>query len=168
MSIPMYQASIVGLSRTMQNLRAILVKGATHAAAQEIEPTILTHTRLFPDMLPLYRQVHIATDLCIRCAARLAGLDLPRYDDVEEEFDDLQQRIDKTINYLEQIKPEQLEGADEKEIKFRGGGATRRASGEDYLFVFILPNVYFHVTTTYNILRHCGVKLGKKDYTGEL
>ncbi len=168
MSIPIYQVSIVSLVRAMQNLKNILGTGAKHAEENSIEPAVLSHSRLFPDMLPLCRQVHIATDLCGRCAARLAGLKLPRDDDTEEDFIELIQRVDKCIAYLEQIKPEQLEEVADKEIKFRGGGATRKSSAQDYLLVFILPNVYFHITTTYNILRHCGVKLGKKDYTGDI
>jgi hypothetical protein len=169
MSISIYQASIVSLGRALENLKNVLAKGARHAEANKIDPMVLTHARLFPDMLPLFKQVHIATSLSGRCVARLAGQELPDYRDTEESFSDLIERVDKTLAYIRPIQPEQVDTAGEKEIEYQaGGGRTRKRTGRDYLLEFILPNVYFHITTTYDILRHCGVSLGKKDYIGDL
>lgn len=168
MPISVYQASVESLRRALENLKNILNKGAEHAEKHNIDPLVLTHMRLFPDMLPLYSQVAVATDLCGRCVARLAGLELPRHDDTELGFAELIERVDKTLIFIGQVGPEKLEGADQRMVQFRGGGRTHKAKGTDYLLIFILPNVYFHVTTIYNILRHSGVELTKKDYTGEL
>jgi hypothetical protein len=167
MSLSVYEVSVQSLRKAMCNLITILHKGEKYAKERDIEEKVLTHTRLFPDMLPLYRQVYIATDLTARCAARLAGLNLPRYADTEETFVELIERVHQIVSFLDEIDARQINNAADSEIKFRGGGQTRKASGRDYLLTFILPNVYFHITTTYNILRHCGVALGKKDYTGE-
>ncbi len=168
MSIAIYQASVVSLGRTLENLKNILAKGAAHAENSKIEPLVLTNMRLYPDMLPLYKQVHIATSLSGRCVARLAAQELPEYKDTEESFPELIERVTNTITYIAQFKAQQLEAAADKEIEFQAGGRrVIKARGQDYLLEFILPNVYFHVTTTYNILRHGGVVLGKKDYTGD-
>ena len=168
MSISIYQASVGSLSKALENLNHILAKGAHHAERKKIDPLVLTHTRLFPDMLPLFNQVHIATGLSGRCVARLAGLELPAFADTEESFEELIARVEKTLEFIRRVQPLQLEQAGEKEIEYHGGGQTRTAKGRDYLLEFILPNVYFHITTTYNILRHCGVRLVKRDYTGRL
>jgi hypothetical protein len=167
-SLSIYQASVPVFIRGLENLKNILAKGEEHAKSHDIDPLVLTHARLFPDMYPLYKQVYIATELAGRCAARLANSELPIFDDNEESFTDLIKRIDTTLDYLRGFTAEQSQGAEEKEIQFRGGGRRIKASGSDYLLIFILPNFYFHITTTYNLLRHNGVPLGKKDFVGKV
>ena len=117
-------------------------------------------------MLPLVRQIQIASDIARRGAARLAGLEAPQMEDTETTFPDLIARLQKTIAYLETLTPEQIDGSEEKSISLPVGKETINFEGLSYLLYFILPNVYFHVTTAYNILRHCGVELGKRDFLG--
>jgi hypothetical protein len=166
MTISMYQASVPLFVRMLNNLAAIVDKAAAHAQARKIDPTVLINSRLYPDMFPLARQIQIATDNAKGCAARLAGQDPPRYEDNESTFPELLERIHKTVSFLGTIKPEQIDGSEERDVvlKLRGDAVTHK--GLPYLINFVLPNFYFHVTTAYCILRHCGVEIGKKDYTG--
>ena len=167
MTISMYQASVPSLVRSLNNLVAILEKGAAHAEARKIDPTILINSRLYPDMFPLVRQVQIASDIARRGAARLAGLEAASLEDNETSFPELIARLGKTTAYLETLTPEQIDGSEEKSIVLPIGKETMTFEGLPFLLYFILPNVYFHVTTTYDILRHCGVELGKADYLGK-
>lgn len=167
MTISMYQASVPSLIRSLNNLAVILQKGAAHAEARKIEPAVLINSRLYPDMFPLGRQVQIASDIARRGAARLAGLEAPKYEDDETTFTELIARLQKTTAYLETLTPEQIDGSEEKSITLPVGENTLSFRGLSYLLYFILPNVYFHVTTAYDILRHCGVELGKADYLGK-
>jgi hypothetical protein len=167
MTISMYQASVPALIRSLNNLAVILQKGAAHAEARKIEPIVLINSRLYPDMFPLGRQVQIASDIARRGAARLAGLEAPKYEDDETTFTELIARLQKTTAYLETLTPEQIDGSEEKSITLPVGENTLSFRGLSYLLYFILPNVYFHVTTAYDILRHCGVELGKADYLGK-
>lgn len=166
MQISMYQASVPRFMNMLGNLAAILEKAAAHAEAKKIDPAVLVNARLFPDMFPLARQVQIATDGAKGCAARLAGLEPPRYEDNEASLPELIARLRKTIDYLASFKPEQIDGAEERVVtmKFRDG--TKTFVGLPYLLDYVLPNFYFHVTTAYAILRHNGVELGKQDYLG--
>lgn len=166
MNISMYQASIPVLIRTLSNLRAILVKGAAHAETKKIEPAVLLGSRLFPDMFALTRQVQIATDMAKGCAARLSGVEPPKYDDTESSFADLLARIDKTVAYLKTFKPEQIDGTEDRDVTLNTPRGPLNFKGMPYLLYFLLPNIYFHVTTAYNLLRHNGVELGKLDYLG--
>ncbi len=166
MSISMYQASIPVLVRGLTNLQAILGKAQAHAAEKQIDPSVFTSARLFPDMLPLVRQVYIASDTAKGCAARLAGVDAPKYDDVELTFDELDARIQKTIDYLREFKPEQIDGSEERRITLKMRTGPVEFTGLAYLLHFVLPNFFFHTTTAYDILRHNGVELGKLDYLG--
>jgi hypothetical protein len=166
MSLSMYQASVPVLMHGLTNLKMILDKAEAHAAARQIDPSVLTSSRLYPDMLPLARQVHIATDIAKGCAARLAGVDAPKYDDVEVTFDELSERIDKTIAYLKEFEVAQIDGSEERPITLKMRSGPIDFTGMTYLLYFALPNFYFHVTTAYDILRHCGVELGKLDYLG--
>lgn len=166
MTISMYQTLMPSIVRSLNNLMAILEKGAAHAEARKIDPSILINSRLYPDMLPLARQVQIASDIARRGAARLAGLEAPQMEDTETSFPELIVRLQKTIAYLETLTPEQIDGSEEKSISLPVGKETINFEGLSYLLYFILPNVYFHVTTAYNILRHCGVELGKRDFLG--
>ena len=166
MTISMYQALVPPIIRALNNLMAILEKGAAHAEAKKIEPSILITSRLYPDMLPLVRQVQIASDIARRGAARLAELETPQMEDTETTFPELIARLQKTVAYLETLTPDQIDGTEEKSISLPIGKETMNFEGLPYVLYFILPNVYFHVTTTYNILRHCGVEIGKRDFLG--
>jgi hypothetical protein len=166
MTISMYQALVPPIIRALNNLMAILEKGAAHAEARKIEPSILITSRLYPDMLPLVRQVQIASDIARRGAARLAELEAPQIEDTETTFPELIARLQKTVAYLETLTPDQIDGTEEKSISLPIGKETMNFEGLPYVLYFILPNVYFHVTTTYNILRHCGVEIGKRDFLG--
>ncbi len=167
MTISMYQASVPVCTRTLNNLIGILEKGAAHAEAKKIDQTVLLNTRLAPDMFPLVKQVQIASDVPRRGIARLAGVEAPSFADDETTFAELIERLRKTIAYFETITPAQIDGSEEKTIDLKFGTQTMTFAGLPYLVSFILPNVYFHVTTTYAILRHCGVELGKGDFLGE-
>jgi uncharacterized protein len=167
MTISMYQASVPVCIRSLNNLLGILEKAATYAEIKKIDPSVLVNTRLFPDMLPLSTQVQIATDIARRGAARLAGTEAPNFEDNETTLPELIERVQKTIAYLETLKPEQIDGSEEKTITLQVGDNSLTFQGMPFLLYFVLPNVYFHVTTTYDILRHCGVELGKKDFLGK-
>jgi uncharacterized protein len=167
MTISMYQASVPSLIRALNNLAEILAKGAAYAEAKKIDPSVLLSSRLYPDMLPLMRQIHIASDIARRGIARLAGQEAPKYEDDETTFADLIDRLHKTTAYLQTFTAEQIDGTEEKTITLPVGPNTMSFAGESYLLYFILPNVYFHVTTAYNILRHNGLEIGKADYLGK-
>jgi hypothetical protein len=166
MSFDMYQASVPVLIRYLKNMTNVLDKGAAFCAAKKVEPTVLTGYRLAPDMLPLTRQIQIMSDGAKGCGARLAGIEVPSFPDTEVTFDDLKARIAKTIAFLEGLKPAQFEGAETRDISLKAGPSEFKFVGSAYLTDFVLPNFYFHATTTYAILRHAGVELGKRDYLG--
>jgi len=166
MTISMYQASAPRFINTLSNLSLILDKAAAHAEAKKIDPLVLTSARLFPDMFALTRQVQIATDQAKGSMARLAGVEIPKYEDNEQTFPELKERIAKTIEFVKSFKPEQIDGTEDKEIVFPGGGGERRFKGMQYLLGWVYPNFYFHVTTTYALLRHNGVEIGKGDFLG--
>ena len=167
MTISMYQASVPSLVRSLNNLAAILQKGAAHAEAKKIDPSVLIGSRLYPDMFPLVKQVQIASDIARRGAARLAGSEAPSIEDNETTFPELIARLQKTTSYLETLTPNLIDGSEEKSISLPVGKDTMTFEGMPYLLYFVLPNVYFHVTTAYDILRHCGVELGKIDFLGK-
>jgi uncharacterized protein len=167
MSITMYQASMSPIIRVLNNLAAILEKGAAHAEAKKIDPAVLINSRLYPDMFPLVKQVQIASDVARRGVARLAGLEAPKMEDTETTFPELIERLQKTAAYLGTFTLAQIDGSEEKSISLPVGDKTMILEGLPYLVSFILPNVYFHVATAYNILRHNGVELGKLDYLGK-
>lgn len=167
MTISMYQASVPVLIRTLNNLVGILEKGAKYAETKKIDPSVLINSRLFPDMFPLSRQVQIASDIAKRGVAQLAGIEAPKFEDTETTFPELIDRIQKTISYLNTFKPEQIDGSEEKKITLQMRDNTLSFQGMPFLLYFVLPNVYFHVTTAYDILRHCGVEVGKQDFLGQ-
>ncbi len=166
MAISMYQITIPVFTRVLNNLSAILTKGAAHAEAKKIDPSVFINSRLAPDMFPLARQIQIATDAVKGCAARLAGVEIPAFADTEASFPELQERIAKTVAFLNSITEAQLEGSDGKTVTLKVRGNDVELKGMAYLNGFVLPNLYFHVTTAYAILRHNGVELGKGDYLG--
>jgi hypothetical protein len=166
MPISMSQASAPRFARMLKNLSAILAKAQAHCAAKKIDPLVLTSSRLYPDMFPLSRQVQIACDAAKGAVARLAGLEIPKHEDTEKTFEELQARIDKTLAFMESVKPAQLDGSEEKEVVLKLRGNDVSFKGAQYLQAFAMPNFYFHVATAYNILRHNGVELGKTDFLG--
>ena len=168
MTLSMYRASVPPIVRALTNLRAILEKAAAHAEAKKIDPSVLLAARLYPDMFPLSRQVQIATDNAKGVAARLAGLEPPKYEDKETTFPELTARIEKTLDYLRTFRPEQIDGSEEKTIVLPMRSGPLSLAGLRYLLELVLPNFYFHVTIAYAILRHCGVELGKQDFLGKL
>ncbi len=164
--ISMYQASVPALVRMLDNLNGILAKASAHAQARKVDEPVFLALRLFPDMLPLSRQVQIACDMAKGCAARLAGDEAPRYEDTETSFALLGERIEKTAAYIKSFNPAQIDGSEGREIVLKTPFGEVRFSGLQYLLHFVLPNVHFHVATAYNILRHNGVELGKRDFLG--
>ncbi len=166
MTLSMYQASVPRFINALNNLSAILVKAQSHADAKKLDETALTGFRLYPDMLPMARQVMIATDTAKGLAARLAGVSIPVYEDTEKTLGELEARLAKTVAYLQTFKPEQIDGTEDKEIVIKRGDKETRYTGIQYLLGHAVPNFYFHVTTAYNILRHNGVEIGKRDFLG--
>lgn len=167
MTISMYQASVPVFIRTLNNLVGILEKGTKYAETKKIDPSVLVNSRLSPDMFPLVKQVQIASDIAKRGAAQLAGVEAPKFEDNETTFPELIDRIQKTISYLDTFKSEQIDGSEERTITLQMRDNTLSFQGMPFLLYFVLPNVYFHVTTAYDILRHCGVEVGKQDFLGK-
>ena len=166
MSLSMYEVSVPALSRMLDNLRGILDKGAAHAEQHKLDPASLTTFRMYPDMFPLTRQVQIACDMAKGCAARLAGADVPSYEDKEVTFAELIARIEKTAAFIKSFPASQIDGSEDREIVLKGRNGEMRFTGKNYLLHFVLPNLHFHVATAYLILRHNGVVLGKSDFIG--
>ena len=167
MTISMYQACVPPLTRVLTNLTGILEKAAAHCEARKIDPAVLISGRLYPDMFPFACQVQIATDNAKGSAARLAGMDPPRYEDTETTFPELVARVRKTVDFLATCKPEQIDGSEERIITLTMRHGTLTFPGQTYLLTYALPNVYFHITTAYAILRHNGVEVGKQDFLGK-
>jgi uncharacterized protein len=166
MAISMYEASAPVFTRMIGNLRNMLVKADAHAKARGYEVDVLVESRLAPDMFPLRRQVQIASDAAKGSMARLAGLDVPSWDDTETTMAQLIERLDRTLEYLAGFSPEQVDGSEERQVVVKTRMRELRFTGLQYLQGFAIPNLYFHVTTSYNILRHNGVELGKMDFLG--
>jgi uncharacterized protein len=163
MPLSMYQASIPLLVRGLENLSAVLKKGEAHPDA-----AALVEARLAADMFTLAGQIQRASDTAKGCAARLAGIDNPSFPDSETTFAQLQERIAKTIAFVQGVKAGQIDGSEDKPISIKAGPAVLSFTGASYLTTFVLPNFYFHVTTAYDILRHKGVEVGKMDYLGAM
>jgi hypothetical protein len=166
MTISMYQASAPRFARMLRNLSALLAKAQAHAEAKKLDPAALTGFRLYPDMFPLTRQVQIACDQAKGAVARLAGVEAPKHEDTEQSLADLQARIARTLDYVESMKPAQIDGSETRDVTLKLRSGELKFKGLDYLFNHAYPNFYFHVTTAYAILRHNGVELGKKDFVG--
>ncbi|WP_287028808.1 DUF1993 domain-containing protein [Pseudomonas sp. UBA6310] len=168
MSLSMYQASVPVFVRMFGNLSAILDKAAAFAEAKKIDPSVLVNARLAVDMLPLSKQVQIASDAAKGAGARLTGSDVPSFADTETTFPELQARVAKTVDFLKGLDAAQFDGSESKEIVLTLAKGEVRFKGDAYLLNFVLPNFYFHMTTAYAILRHNGLDLGKMDYLGAL
>jgi uncharacterized protein len=168
MSLSMYQASIPAFVQMLNNISAIMDKAETHARSREIDPEVLLNYRLAPNMLPFVRQIQIAADLAKGAAARLAGVEVPKHGDTEKNFADLKVRLSKTVTFVQSFKPSDIDGSEDRDINLKLGEHTMSFKGEPYLVHFVMPNFYFHCTTAYDILRHCGVELGKRDFIGTI
>jgi hypothetical protein len=167
MTISLYDASVPVFQQMLNALSDVLKKAEAHATAKNIEPNALLQARLYPDMFPLVRQVQIAVDFAKGVTSRLAEVELPKYDDTETTFEDLQALIAKVLAYIGEFKPEQINGKEGIEIVTRPGTPKeKRFTGQAYLLTYGLPQFFFHVTTTYALLRHNGVEVGKRDYMG--
>ncbi len=167
MSISMYAASVPVFKQMLGSLVVILEKADAYCTARGIDPAVLLQTRLFPDMLPLVRQVQIAGDFATGVAARLAGDEVPTYDDNEQSLEQLKERLQRILAFLESFDASRFEGSEQREILTRPGTPKeRRFTGQDYLLTYGLPQFFFHVTTAYALLRHSGLEIGKRDYMG--
>jgi len=166
MSLTMHQATVPTCTRALNSLAAILEKAAAHAEARKIDPTVLLQTRLYPDMLPLSAQIFIANDIAGGGAARLAAVQVPAFDGRDKSLAQLIANTRGTVEYLATLKPQQFEGSEDRTVTWQTRTSTKSMQGMPYLFSHVLPNVYFHVTTAYDILRQCGLEVGKQDYLG--
>jgi hypothetical protein len=167
MSISLYSATVPVFKQMLLALSDVLKKGEEHAQNRKFDPAVLLQSRLFPDMLPLVRQVQIACDFAKSVPARIAGVEVAAYEDSEQSFAELQQRIAKTLALIEGMTAEQLNGSSVKEVVLRPGTPKeKKLTVEDYALKYGMPQFFFHVTTAYNLLRHNGVEIGKKDYMG--
>jgi hypothetical protein len=168
MAVSMYDISVAAFTRTLQNLSGILDKAIGYAAAKKFDGKVLVESRLYPDMFPLSRQVQIACDFAKGCSARLAGVEVPKYEDNEATLEELKARVVKTLDFIGTVKPEQLKGSEERTITHEMRVMTLKLPGLAYVTGFALPNFYFHATTAYALLRHSGLELGKRDFVGAL
>ena len=166
MTISMYQASVPRFVNILGNLSNILDKAQAHVEARKLDPVTLTSYRLFPDMLPMTSQVQIACDTAKGVVARLAGVAIPAFEDNEKTLSELKARVAKTIAFIQTMTPGQIDGTEDKEIVIKRGDKETHYKGMQFLLGHAVPNFYFHVTTTYNILRHNGIEIGKRDYLG--
>jgi hypothetical protein len=166
MKLDMHQATVLPCVRALTSLTAILGKAEAYAAARKIDPAVLLGTRLFPDMLPLTMQIVIASDTARGGAARLIGADVPASEGGKATFAELIDGVRRSITYLEALKPEQFDGAEDRTVNWQTRSSTKSLPGTQYLFNHLLPNMYFHVTTAYGILRHAGLEIGKQDFLG--
>ncbi len=167
MTSPMYTHSVPVLKQMLTALKAILARADAHLAAKSIEPQALLRVRLFPDMFPLIKQVQIAADFARGISARLAGVEVPVFEGKEQSFADLDALLDQTLAFIDTLSAAQFEGSELKEVVLRPGTPKeKRLSGQAYLSNYGLPQFFFHVTTTYALLRHNGVEIGKRDYMG--
>jgi hypothetical protein len=167
MTVSMYKISAPIFVQFLTSLSAVLDKAAAYSEAKKIDPAVLLNTRLAPDMYPLVRQVREATNHAASGCGRVAGAELPTFTNTEASIPELKERIVKTIDFIKGLKPVQIDGTEDKEITIKfPSGAERKFTGQALLLNFCLPNFYFHYTTAYNILRHCGVEIAKRDFIG--
>ncbi|QJU59490.1 DUF1993 domain-containing protein [Sphingomonas sp. AP4-R1] len=166
MTISMYQVSVPMFVRAFNALSAVIEKGEAHAAATGLDPADIFAVRLAPDMLPFPKQIQIASDMAKGGVARLAGLTPPSWADDEADLPALRARLAKTVAYLESIPADQVDGSEEKDITLKAGQNEYHFKGQAYLLHFVIPNVFFHLTTAYGLLRQKGVEIGKRDFLG--
>ena len=167
MSVSIYDQTVTSFSHSLTALSALLDKARVHAEASKYDVNVLVVSRLFPDMFALGRQVQLATDFAKGGAARLAGVDLPKWEDTETTVDELQARIRKALDFFRSLSPAQFEGAETRAIEIKTPTRSFQFTGRDFLLQWAIPNFYFHVTTVYNLLRHNGVPVGKLKFLGQ-
>lgn len=168
MTLSMYHASVPVFTRALDNLAHVLRKGQQHAASKNVSDEVLLQTRLIPDMLPLIKQIQIACDMASRGTARLAGLEPQGFADTETTLDQALDRIERVGSYVRSFKPEQIDGSEARAIHLKMRNGELDFDGQSYLLTFLIPNLFFHCTTAYDILRQAGADLGKADFTGSL
>ncbi|MCB1606579.1 MAG: DUF1993 domain-containing protein [Xanthomonadales bacterium] len=168
MSSSMYASSIPVFERMLGATSEILRKAEADAEARGIDQAVLLNSRLAPDMFPLVRQVQIATDMAKGCCSRLAGLEVPKWEDNETSFAELRERIERGLAHMRALVPDQLNGSEDRDIELLIGGQAMQFKGLPYLHFFVLPNFYFHLSMTYAILRHNGLQIGKRDFLGAI
>jgi hypothetical protein len=169
MSLSIHEGSVPVLAHALTSVAGIVEKGRLHAESEKIDPAVLLGMRLYPNMFAFTRQVQVVSDTAKGCMARLAAVEAPKFPDSETSFAELKERLDKTLAFVNGFQPRQLEGADSRPVVLKFPNSTLNFnSGWDYLFSFVLPNLYFHSSMAYAILRHGGVKLGKSDYLGSI
>jgi uncharacterized protein len=162
-----YDVSVPAFLQTLGGLQGILTKAEAHCEARKIAPEVLLGARLYPDMLPLSKQIQLASDFAMKGCARLTHSDVPSTPDTEKTFDELKQRLAKAIDYVKTYKPAQFEGADARDVSFPAGpDKTMTLKGQQFLTGYAFPNFYFHAATAHGILRHNGVEIGKRDFLG--
>lgn len=166
MTLSMYQASVPVFLRALGNLTHVLKKGEAFAQEKSVAPEVLLQTRLIPDMLPLIKQVQIACDMAARGAARLAGAEPQAFDDNEASFAELYDRIDRCSDYIRTFDAGQIDGSEARPIKLKMRNGEMDFEGQGYLLHFLIPNIFFHCATAYDILRQAGVNIGKSDFIG--
>lgn len=166
MTLSMYSASVPVFKQILNSLLAILDKAETHADQKKIDPQALLQFRLYPDMLPFTRQIQIACDFAKGCSARLGGMDVPAFEDNERSFAELKARITRTLAFIDTVPQEEIAGSAARAITTGSGEKTKHFTGQTYLLHYALPHFFFHATTAYDILRHNGLDIGKKDFIG--
>ena len=167
MAISMYKASAPIFIQYLTALSSVLDKGQAFADAKKLDPSVLLNTRLSPDMFPLVRQVRAATDHAMTVSGKLAGVEPPTFANSEATIPELKERIAKAVDFIKGLKPAQVDGTEDKEIAIKFPSGERKFTGQSLLLNFSLPNFYFHATTAYDILRQCGVEVGKRDFMGQ-
>ncbi|KTD51104.1 DUF1993 domain-containing protein [Legionella quateirensis] len=168
MSLSMHQITIPIFIRMFNNISIILKKAEAHCDKEHIDPAEWLNARLAPDMFPLVRQIQIATDTAKGCASRLADIEIPVYADTESSFAELEDRIQKTIHFLQSVNSSDIDSSENREVTFKTQHHELHFKGLDYVTHFVLPNFYFHISMTYAILRHNGLAIGKTDYLGAI
>jgi len=168
MSLSMYDASVPVFRQLLSALNSIIDKTIAHAEAKKIDPAVFASARLYPDMFPFTRQITVATDFAKGASARLAGVEVPKFEDTETSLSDAKARLQKTQDFIATLKPAQFDGAETRDITIQLRGAAQIFKGKAYLFHYAMPNFYFHTTTAYDILRHNGVEIGKPDFIHQI
>lgn len=168
MPLSMHQASVPLMLQMLASISAVLDKAAQHCEARKIDPSVVVNYRLAPDMHPLSRQIQIMTDQAKGAVARLSGIEPPAFADTETTFDELKARIARTVAFVKSATPAEIDGSEDREVVLKIGPTEMKLKGSQYFFHFFLPNFYFHATTAYDILRHAGVEIGKRDFIGSI
>jgi hypothetical protein len=162
-----HDATVPAFLQILASLSGLLTKAEAHCKTKNIQPEVLLGSRLYPDMLPLSRQIQLACDFAAKGCARITHSEVPSTPDTETTFDELRQRLSKTVDYVKSFKPAQFDGADARDVTFPAGpNKSMTLKGQQFISAFAFPNFYFHAATTHGILRHNGVEIGKRDFLG--